>query len=83
MRKAVNQVERDRLERSIAGRIDQCPDFVFRLHAIHRFLHPRVEVLDAEAQSIEAQVGQVAQTIGVDGPRVDLCLLYTSDAADE
>jgi hypothetical protein len=56
VRQSVDEVEGDRLELRIASCIDEGDNLIRRLHAIDGFLDSRVEVLDTEAQAIEAEV---------------------------
>ena len=69
---AGDQVGIDGLETQGLGLAHQRLHTFKRLHAVHGGLRRRVEVLDAEADAIEAQSRQVLQTLWVGGARVDL-----------
>ena len=72
LRQAVDQVGVDRLEAERARRAHQVTHALEALHAVHRLLHRRVEVLDAEADAVEAQSRPARQALGVRGARIDL-----------
>ena len=69
---AGDQVGIDGLETQGLGLAHQRLHTFERLHAVHGGLHRRVEVLDSEADAVEAQSRQVLQTLRVGGARVDL-----------
>ncbi len=69
---AVDQVDADGVEAELARFADQPQRVGYGLDAVHRFLHGRVEVLDAEAAAIEADAIQIAQGVGRDRARVEL-----------
>ena len=69
---AVDEVGVDRLELQRARLVHQFLHAVVRLYAVHRGLHVGVEVLHAEADAVEADLGQVAQPLPGGGARVDL-----------
>ena len=69
---AVDQVGIDGLETQCARLDDQIAHALERLHTVHGFFNLRVEVLDAETDAVEAQAGQMGQTLLVGRARVDL-----------
>ena len=71
-RQAVDEVDVDRREAEGAGRRHQVAHELERLLAVHRLLHVRLEVLDAQAEAVESELAQVRQPPCVDGARVDL-----------
>ncbi len=72
-RQPVDQVDVDRIEAQPARRRHQVEHLPGRLDPVHRLLHGGVEILDAEAQAVEAQSRPgVARRSRVDGARVDL-----------
>jgi hypothetical protein len=71
-RQPVDQVGVDRLEAEGACAGHELAHAVVRLHAMHRLLHLRVEVLHAEADAVEADVAQVREALRRHGARVDL-----------
>ena len=70
--RVVDQVERDRAETVATGRAEQRFDLLEALHAIDGALHLRIEILNAEAQTVETEIGDLGDAAGVDRPGIDL-----------
>src|SRR5690606_26565237 len=71
-RQPVDEVDAHRAVARLAGRLDELPHLLDALDAVDRELDPRVEVLHAEAQAVEAEPAEEADAVGTDGARVDL-----------
>ena len=71
-RQAVDQVDAHRFEARLPGGVHQGDDILLALHAVDRLLHVEVEVLDAEAQAVEAQVMELVDLLGGHGARIHL-----------
>ena len=72
LRQAVDQVHAHRLVARGAGPVHQREGLLRRLHAIHRDLHLRIEVLDAQAHAVDAGARQQVDRVRLAGSRVDL-----------
>jgi hypothetical protein len=81
LRQPVDQVDAHRVEAELARLADQPQRVRNGLDAVHRLLHQRVEVLDAEAATVESDVGEVAQRVARDGTRVELDRVLASRVA--
>ena len=64
LRQAVDQVDVDRAQAVAAAGLDDRERFLDRLHAVHRRLHRRVEILDAQACPVEADRREVRDVAG-------------------
>ncbi len=71
-RQAVDQVGVDRFEADLARGLHQLRNLLVRLDAMHGLLDERVEVLHAEAQTVEAERCQMREPLPAHGARVDL-----------
>ncbi|MNL23526.1 hypothetical protein D3C87_1449200 [compost metagenome] len=71
-RQAVDQVNVDRAKLQGAGGVDHRAGLFQALQAIHRPLHRRIEVLQADADPIEAQFTEQAHGRPIGFARVDL-----------
>jgi hypothetical protein len=69
---AADEVQIDRGEAQFAGILHQLLDLLEGLHAVHRLLHARIEILHAVADAVEAQLLQMRQARAGHGARVDL-----------
>src|SRR6266478_5947918 len=56
--KAVNQIDVDAIEAEIASGEEQVARHLVRLDAVHRLLHVGMEVLNAHAETVEAEFAQ-------------------------
>ena len=72
LRQAVDQVDADRAEAVLAGRLDHRSRLLDALHAVDRALHVDVEILDAERNAVEADLGQHAHGVRIAVARIDL-----------
>ena len=72
VRQAVDQIEIDGTEAAVAGGVHDVGSEVIALNAVDGTLHPRIEVLDTETDTVEAQSAQRGDVIGLGGARVDL-----------
>jgi len=69
---SVDKVDVDGSEPRGAGRRERARARFERLDAIHRLLHRRIEVLDAETHTLEAKFTQSMDGVGRDRARIDL-----------
>ena len=70
--KSVDQVDGHRPEAMAPRPGHDCQDVFLRLHPVDRILDIRVEVLDTQADPVEAQPGDRRQPCVVHGSRIDL-----------
>src|SRR6267378_5559045 len=75
--KAVNQVDIDAIEAELAGGEEQVARHFVRLNAMHRLLHIGVEVLNAHAETVEAELAQSFEMLAGGHARVDLYAYFT------
>lgn len=72
MRQAVDQIDVDRLDAVGAERLHYPFGDLERLHAIDRGLHGGIEILHADADAIDAGLGERGDACLVQTARVDL-----------
>ena len=72
VRQAVDQVHVEAFEAEFARGGDQIARHFIGLHAMNRFLHLGLEILNAHAQAVEAQAAQRFQMRAIGDARVDL-----------
>ena len=72
VRQAVDQIEIDRAHAAEPRFLDDCDSDLDALHAIYRFLHARIEILDPGTDTVEAQIVQVSHIAFLHDPRIDL-----------
>src|SRR5690349_16718505 len=70
-RQAINQIDVDRPEAQLPGSSNGIASLALVLNSMDRSLHLGIEVLDTEAQSIEAQLAQQLQGARAQRARVD------------
>src|SRR5437588_2872496 len=75
--KAVNQIDVDTIEAEIARGEEQVARHFVRLNAVHGLLHIGVEVLNAHAETVEAQLAQRFEMLARGHARVDLDANFT------
>ncbi len=71
-RQPVDQIGVDRHESVGAGGVDHRHRLGLGLDPVHRLLHDRVEILDADRDPVEAQPGEKLDRVGADLARIDL-----------
>ena len=72
VRQAVDEVETQRAETVAAHRLDAIRDVGIRVPAVDRRLHPRVEILNAQTDTVETHAFEQRDGGGIDAARVDL-----------
>src|SRR5882762_7163471 len=75
--KAVNQIDVDAIKAEFAGGEEQIARHFVRLNAVHRLLHIGMEVLNAHAQTVEAELAQSFEMLAGGHARVDLDANFT------
>src|SRR5467141_4570472 len=75
--KAVNQIDVDAIEAEFAGGEEQVARHFVGLNAMHRLLHIGMEVLNAHAQTVEAELAQGFEMLAGGYARVDLYAYFT------
>ena len=70
--KPIDEIGVDRREAEPSRALDQGPNALERLNPVHRLLDLRVEILDPEADPVEADAAQVREPLGSDRARIDL-----------
>ena len=75
--KAVNQIDVDAIEAEFARGEEQVARHFVGLNAMHRFLHIGVEVLNAHAETVEAELAQSFEMLAGGYARVDLDAYFT------
>jgi hypothetical protein len=75
---AVDQVGVDRVEADAPGVFHQGGHLLERLDAVHGLLNLGVEILDAEADAVETQAGDVREARRVHRARIDLDREFTA-----
>jgi hypothetical protein len=71
-RQAVDQIDVDRAQTVPTAGVDDRKRFLDGLHAVHRRLYRRVEILDAEACAVEADRRKLAHIAGGNRARIEL-----------
>ena len=77
MRQTVNQIHADGFETRIARRFNHILRFFHRLNAVHGSLHFRVEILNAHAHAVKAQLRQFEHAFSAHFSRVDFNGIFT------
>src|SRR4029079_4286522 len=72
LRQAVDQIDIDRTEAVGSARVDGAPRFFYALHAVHRALHFRIEVLHAQARAVEPDARVLSYVACLDLARIKL-----------
>src|SRR5216684_2635328 len=70
--KAVNQIDVDAIEAEIARDEEQVARHFVRLNAVHRLLHAGMEVLNAHAETVEAELAQSFEMLAGGDARINL-----------
>src|SRR5260370_1202466 len=70
--KAVNQIDVDAIEAEIARHEEQVAPHFVRLNAVHRLLHVGMEILNAHAETVEAELAQSFEMLARGHAGVDL-----------
>ncbi len=71
VRQAVNQIDADGFEPRFTRRNDDYNGFFVTLDAVDRRLHFRVEILNADAHTVEAKSAEHEDGVAADFARVD------------
>src|SRR6266478_470833 len=75
--KAVNQIDVDAIKAEFAGGEEQVARHFVRLNAMHCLLHIGMEVLNAHAKTVEAELAQSFEMLAGGYARVDLYAYFT------
>ncbi len=78
VRQAVNQIHTHRFEARFARSLNHFARFFNGLHAVDRFLHFRVEVLNAHAHAVKTQPAQMQHGFAADFARVDFYRIFAA-----
>ncbi len=75
--KAVNQIDVDAIEAEIAGGEEQVARHLVGLNAVHGFLHFGMEVLNAHAETVEAELAEGFEMLAGGYAGIDLDAYFT------